>query len=103
MQTVSYITEKLFYKLNAFTFNAILMLHLACVQIVTWMDTNYVCSAILVSIQPVSNITEKVIYKYNLSLSHVRSCMCENCRYLDGYPLFLLCYTGITLACKLYK
>ena len=32
---------------------------------------------------------------------HVLSCMCANC-YLHGYPLCVLCYTGINLASKLY-
>ena len=36
------------------------MFYLACVQIVTWMDIHYVCSALLGSIQTVS-YTERVI------------------------------------------
>ena len=89
---VGYITEKVILQVKYFHFQCYPHAT-SCMCANRYLDGYQLCLlCLLVSIQPVSNITEKVIYKYNLSLSHIRSCMCEN-HYMDGYPLCLLWYT----------
>ena len=39
--------ESVILQLKYFIFTVIPMIHLACVQIVAWVDIHYVCSAIL--------------------------------------------------------
>ena len=62
-------------------------------------------SALYTGINLACKITEKVILQVEIfhfhCHPHVPSCMCVN-RYLDIYPLCMLCYTGMNLACKLY-
>ena len=41
---------EIFYKLKGFTCTVILVFHLACVEIVTWIEIHYVFSALLGSI-----------------------------------------------------